>query len=122
MSNEQIPWWELPGAPGENRTREQYNAQIEALKKRKPRRYTDGEIMAMSSDKLRQACLDSGIDPDKAVVLMDAATERGKRTAAARLADDLDRLCCAETEKQFFDYVAEQRGSITALLRAYARS
>jgi uncharacterized protein (DUF2336 family) len=122
MTDEKIPWWELPGAPGENRTKEQYHAQISALKERKPRRYTDGEIMAMSGDKLRQACLDSGIDPDKAVALMDAATERAKRTAAARIADDLERLCCAETEKKFFDYVAEQCGSITALLRAYARS
>lgn len=53
---------------------------------------------------------------------MDAATERGKKTAATRLADDLERLCCAETEKQFFDYVSERIGNITALLRIYARS
>lgn len=53
---------------------------------------------------------------------MDEATERAKRMAATRLADDLERLCCAETEKQFFDYITERVGSITALLRAYARS
>ncbi|MGY3527301.1 hypothetical protein [Bradyrhizobium sp. USDA 4452] len=53
---------------------------------------------------------------------IDAATEKGKRMAAARLADDLDRLCCAETEKEFFDYVTERCGSVTALLRAYARN
>lgn len=53
---------------------------------------------------------------------IDSATEKGKRMAATRLADDLDRLCCAETETQFFDYVTERVGSITALLRAYART
>lgn len=53
---------------------------------------------------------------------MDAATERGKRMAAARLADDLERLCCAETETEFFKYVTDRVGSITALLRVYARA
>lgn len=53
---------------------------------------------------------------------MKAATEKGKKMAAMRLADDLDRLCCAETEREFFDYVTERVGSITALLRVYARS
>lgn len=39
---------------------------------------------------------------------------------AKRIADDLERLCCAETEKQFFDYVAERAGTIIAMLRAHA--
>ena len=122
MSDEKIPWWELPGAPGENRTKEQYQRQIAALKERRPRRHTDGEIMAMSGDQLREACRASGIDPDHTVILMDAATERAKKAAAIRLADDLDRLCCAENEVRFMDYVIEHAGSISALLRAYARS
>lgn len=38
MSEEKIPWWELPGAPGENRTREQYNAHVAGLKEANPSR------------------------------------------------------------------------------------
>lgn len=53
---------------------------------------------------------------------MDAITERAKREAAARLADDLERLCCAETETEFFKYVTDRTRSIVALLRVYARS
>ena len=37
MSSEQIPWWELPGAAGENRTEEQYRANIVALKQPNPK-------------------------------------------------------------------------------------
>lgn len=33
------------------------------------------------------------------------------------IAAELDRLCCAETEGQFFDYVTEAVGTITRLLR-----
>lgn len=33
------------------------------------------------------------------------------------IADDLQRLCCAETEGEFFNYVTEAVGTITALLR-----
>lgn len=53
---------------------------------------------------------------------MDEATERAKKMAATRLADDLDRLCCAETEAEFFKYVTDRISSITALLRVYAKS
>lgn len=53
---------------------------------------------------------------------MDASTEHGKRMAATRLADDLERLCCAETESEFFKYLTDRAGSIVALLRVYARS
>lgn len=53
---------------------------------------------------------------------MDAATEKGKKMAATRIADDLERLCCAETEGKFFDYVTESASSIVAILREYARS
>jgi hypothetical protein len=61
-------------------------------------------------------------DKCKVVPQMDAATESAKRMAAARLADDLERLCCAETETEFFKYVTDRAGSIVALLRVYARS
>lgn len=53
---------------------------------------------------------------------MDAVTERAKRMAVSRLADDLERLCCAETESEFFKYVTDRNGSIIALLRVYAAS
>jgi hypothetical protein len=53
---------------------------------------------------------------------IDATTERAKREAAARLASDLERLCCAETETEFFKYVTDRAGSIIALLRVYAHS
>lgn len=42
MDHEKLPWWEQPGAPGENRTKEQYAAHIAALKEPAPRRVTDG--------------------------------------------------------------------------------
>jgi hypothetical protein len=42
MSNdEKLPWWEQPGAPGENRTKEQYEATIALLKAPNPNRKTD---------------------------------------------------------------------------------
>lgn len=34
-----------------------------------------------------------------------------------KIADDLERLCCAETEGKFFDYVTESIGEIIAALR-----
>jgi hypothetical protein len=34
------------------------------------------------------------------------------------LADKLERLCCAETEKQFFDCVTDNVSTITSALRA----
>jgi hypothetical protein len=42
-------------------------------------------------------------------------------TDYARLADDLERLCCAETEGKFFDYVTDSIGQIIAGLRDHAR-
>jgi hypothetical protein len=36
---------------------------------------------------------------------------------ATEIADELDRLCCAETEGAFFDYVTESVGTICRLLR-----
>lgn len=38
MADEKYPWWDYPGAPGENRTREQYAAEIAALKEPNPNR------------------------------------------------------------------------------------
>lgn len=36
---------------------------------------------------------------------------------ATEIADELQKLCCAETEGAFFDYVTEAVGTITTLLR-----
>ena len=36
--DEKIPWWELPGAAGENRTKEQYDAMMTAAKEPNPNR------------------------------------------------------------------------------------
>lgn len=36
---------------------------------------------------------------------------------ATEIADELQRLCCAETEGKFFDYVTESVGTICRLLR-----
>lgn len=36
---------------------------------------------------------------------------------AHEIADELERLCCAESEGQFFDYVTESVGTICRLLR-----
>ena len=38
-------------------------------------------------------------------------------TRGTEIADDLQRLCCAETEGAFFDYVTEAVSTITTLLR-----
>lgn len=38
-------------------------------------------------------------------------------TKASEIADELERLCCAETEGKFFDYVTESIGTICRLLR-----
>ena len=41
MSNDaNIPWWEIPGAPGENRTKEQHDAMMRAAKEPNPNRRT----------------------------------------------------------------------------------
>lgn len=41
--------------------------------------------------------------------------------SASKIADDLERLCCAETEGKFFDYVTESIGTIIAALRENER-
>lgn len=38
---------------------------------------------------------------------------------ATEIADELQRLCCAETEGKFFDYVTESVGTICELLREH---
>lgn len=52
MSDQKIPWWELPGAPGENRTREQYNANIAALKE--PSRGKSDPALSTNVEELRR--------------------------------------------------------------------
>lgn len=37
--------------------------------------------------------------------------------AGGRIADELQRLCCAETEGEFFDFVTEAVSTICSLLR-----
>lgn len=37
--------------------------------------------------------------------------------AGGRIADELQRLCCAETEGEFFDFVTEAVSTICHLLR-----
>lgn len=43
-----------------------------------------------------------------------------EKILAERLANDLERLCCAETEGKFFDYVTDSVGEIVATLRSVA--
>ena len=38
-------------------------------------------------------------------------------TSATEIADELEKLCCAETEGAFFDYVTEAVGTICRMLR-----
>lgn len=42
-------------------------------------------------------------------------------TEYSKIADDLERLCCAETEGKFFDYVTESIGDIIKGLRSIAQ-
>jgi len=41
----------------------------------------------------------------------------GTSDNASKIASDLERLCCAETEGKFFDYVTENIQEIIAELR-----
>ncbi len=65
MSDERLPWWEQPGAAGENRTKEQYDARIAALKEpnqnrsKKPHRVmTPEEYAAMPLKGWHEVCRD----------------------------------------------------------------
>lgn len=55
MSNEKLPWWELPGAPGENRTKEQHEAHIAALKEPRP---APPNTPSLLTERLIQAAVD----------------------------------------------------------------
>lgn len=51
MASENVSWWELPGAAGENRTKEQYDAKIAALKEANPNRIAVAAALADEFEK-----------------------------------------------------------------------
>jgi hypothetical protein len=54
--------------------------------------------------------------------MTDQPLSSGTVTDYSKIADDLERLCCAETEGKFFDYVTDSIGDIIKGLRGNAQA